>query len=127
MAEFRRNIVIVEDDTGLNQALSRLLLAAGFQPTSFQSGTAALQSDAVNDADCLVLDVNLADMSGYELHRRLIEAGHSPPTIVITAHDDAVSRRQAERLGAVAYLTKPFAGRALVDAVTRIIEPRQIS
>ena len=121
MGEYRGNIVIVEDDAGLNQALSRLLQAAGFQATAFSCARDALGSDSTKQADCLVLDVHLADMTGYELQRRLTEAGRAPPVIVMTAHDDAVSRRQAHAIGAAAYLTKPFAGRALVDAVTRVL------
>jgi FixJ family two-component response regulator len=122
MGEFRGHIVIVEDDAGLNQALSRLLQAAGFQATGFNTAAAALQSALTRTADCLVLDVHLADMTGYDVQRRLAETGFLPPVIVITAHDDAFSRRQAEAIGATAYLTKPFAGRVLVDAVAHVLD-----
>lgn len=115
-------IVIVEDDAGLNQALCRLLQAAGFHVASFESAAAALSSDLPQSADCLVLDVHLLDMTGYELRRLLAARGPSPPTIVITAHDDARTRREAVSIGAVAFLPKPFAGHALIDAVTRIID-----
>ncbi|HEY6642019.1 response regulator [Povalibacter sp.] len=122
MATYRGNIVLVEDDIGLNQALSRLLLAAGFQVTSFDSAASTLASNASQQADCLVIDVHLPDMTGYELKRRLDESGDVRPTIIITAHDDATSRRQAQNAGAAAFLAKPFAGRTLVDEVTRLID-----
>jgi DNA-binding response OmpR family regulator len=125
MVEYRGNIVIVEDDAGLNQALTRLLQAAGFETTGFNTADAALHSTVVASADCLVLDVHLADMTGFELHRRLGELGHTPPVIVITAHDDSHSRRQAHTIGAADYLTKPFAGRTLVAAISRIVSARQ--
>jgi len=118
----RGNIVIVEDDAGLNQAVCRLLQAAGFHVTSFESAADALSSDISRQADCLVLDVHLPDMTGYELKKRMAEQGRSPPAIVITAHDDARSRREAGVIGAVAFLAKPFAGRVLVDEVTRIVD-----
>lgn len=122
MAGSQGNIVVVEDDAGLNQALSRLLQAAGFHAASFVDAASAMQAGTIGHADCLVLDMHLTDMSGYELHRRLSEGtSRVPPTIIITAHDDVVSRQQAQNMGAVAYLTKPFAGRALVDAVIRAI------
>jgi FixJ family two-component response regulator len=121
VSTFRGSIVIVEDDTGLNQAVSRLLRAAGFQVSSFGSASAALSSETLGQADCIVLDVHLPDMTGFELKQRLDDAGHSPPVIVITAHDDAHSRRRAQAIGAAAFLTKPFAGRALVDELTRVI------
>ncbi|HMN45616.1 MAG TPA: response regulator [Povalibacter sp.] len=122
MATSRGNIVIVEDDTGLNQAVSRLLQAAGFHVTSFESAIAALSSEISQQADCLVLDVHLPDMTGYELKKRLAAQGRSPPAIVITAHDDTHSRREADAIGAVAFLAKPFAGRVLVDEVARVID-----
>lgn len=123
VAETRGNVVIVEDDEGLNQAFVRVLQAAGFKVASFSTATAALHSEVTTLADCLVLDMHLGDMTGYELQRRLIEAGHTRPVIVITGHDNAVNRRQAEAIGAAAYLTKPFAGRVLVDAVSRALAP----
>ena len=122
MATSRGNVVLVEDDAGLNQAVSRLLQAAGFHVTSFESALTALDSEATRQADCLVLDVHLPGMTGYELKKRLAQRGHSPPAIVITAHDDARNRREADAIGAAAFLTKPFAGRALVEEVTRIVE-----
>jgi FixJ family two-component response regulator len=115
-------VVIVEDDVGLNQALSRLLQAAGFDTDSYGSAAAALGSESIRQADCLVLDVQLSEMTGFDLQRRLQKSGHSPPAIIITAHDDMTSQREAREIGAVAYLTKPFAGRALVDAVERTME-----
>lgn len=121
MASFKGNIVIVEDDSGLNQAVLRLLQAAGFNATSFSSAATALVSDAIKQADCVVLDVHLADMSGFELQHRLSESGHSPPVIIITAHDDDLSRQRAKSIGASAYFPKPFTGRAFVDAVARAV------
>lgn len=117
MANDRGKIVIVEDDPGLNQAFVRLIQAAGFAATGFDTAAAALADDSVRHADCLVVDVHLADMTGYELLHRLARGGHLPPVIIVTAHDNAASRRQADAIGACGYLSKPFAGRALVDAV----------
>ena len=124
MATPRGNVVLVEDDWGLNQALTRLLQAAGFRVTGFSSGVSALQSDATRKADCLILDVQLGETSGYEVQRRLADAGYKPPVIVITAHDDVASRCQAQAIGVAAYLAKPFPGRVLVEAVTKLI-PRE--
>jgi FixJ family two-component response regulator len=121
MAIPRGNVVLVEDDWGLNQALTRLLQAAGFRVTGFSSGVSALQSEAARKADCLILDVQLGETSGYEVQRRLADAGYKPPVIVITAHDDVASRVQAQAIGVAAYLAKPFPGRVLVDAVTKLI------
>jgi FixJ family two-component response regulator len=80
---------------------------------------------AVHTADCLVLDIHLPDMTGFELHRKLAAAGASAPVIVITAHDDAMHRRAAREIGACAYLMKPFSSHSLIEAVSRAVaQPR---
>jgi FixJ family two-component response regulator len=112
-------IIIVEDDSSVNVAVRRLLEAAGFDTRCFTSGGALLDDEQANDADCLVLDVHLPDMNGFDLQRRLAANGFSAPVVVITAHDDAMHRRAARDIGAFAYLTKPFSSLSLVDAVSR--------
>jgi FixJ family two-component response regulator len=112
-------ITIVEDDCSVNLAVSRLLEAAGFTVRSFTSAGALLADDAACNADCLVLDVHLPDMNGFDLHRQLAAAGSSAPVVVITAHDDPMHRRAARDIGAFAYLRKPFSSASLVDAVSR--------
>ena len=113
------NIIIVEDDCSVNLAVSRLLEAAGFDVRSFTSGGALLADEEAYKADCLVLDVHLPDMNGFDLQRRLAAAGSNAPVVVITAHDDPMHRRAARDIGAFAYLTKPFSSMSLVDAVSR--------
>ena len=112
-------ITIVEDDRSVNLAVSRLLETAGFTTRCFTSAGALLSDNDAYKADCLVLDVHLPDMTGFELQRRLAAAGSTTPVVVITAHDDAMHRRAAREIGACAYLIKPFSSRALVDAVKR--------
>ena len=112
-------IIIVEDDFSVNLAVSRLLEAAGFGVRSFTSGGALLADTEARKADCLVLDVHLPDMNGFDLQRRLAAAGSTAPVVIITAHDDPMHRRAARDIGAFAYLTKPFSSMRLVDAVTR--------
>jgi FixJ family two-component response regulator len=113
-----RTIIIVEDDCSVNLAVSRLLEAAGFGVRSFTSGGALLADAEAHNADCLVLDVHLPDMNGFDLQRRLLAAGSKAPVVIITAHDDAMHRRAARDIGAFAYLTKPFSSRSLVNAVS---------
>jgi two-component system response regulator FixJ len=86
-------IIIVEDDSSVNLAVSRLLEAAGFDVRSFTSAGALLSDAKAHDADCLVLDVHLPDMNGFDLQRKLVATGFTAPVVVITAHDDAMHRR----------------------------------
>jgi len=122
MSDLRQNIVVVDDDPGMNLALQRLLNAAGFRTVPFSSAEALLESEAAVDAACLVLDVHLPGLSGFELQRRLQENGPRPPVIFITAYDDPASQAEAQDAGAIAYLTKPFPGRSLLAAITEALE-----
>jgi FixJ family two-component response regulator len=114
-------IIIVDDDPGMGQAIVRLLTAAGWVARMFPSAEAALESDALPAADCLVLDIELPGMSGLELHSRLEIAGVHLPVIFITGHDLPVFREKAENAGAC-YLTKPFPSTQLIEAVRRHIK-----
>ncbi|HEX4438525.1 MAG TPA: response regulator [Thermoanaerobaculia bacterium] len=112
-----REIVVVEDDPGMRDALRKLLAAAGLHAAAFASPEELLASGAAADAGCLIFDVRLPQASGPELYRRLKRMGIHPPVIFMTAFDDPAPRADAERLGAAGYLVKPFGGRELVDAV----------
>jgi len=76
-----------------------------------------LESDAAENAGCLVLDMRLPGMSGFELQERLKQDGAERPVIFITAHDVPSSQEQARKAQAVAYLPKPFPGLNLMSAV----------
>ena len=118
-------VVVVEDDASMMQALQRLLKAGGFQPRTFGSAEALLQSSATADAACFVFDIHLPGLSGLELRQRLLESSVEQPVIFITANDEPATREAAERAGGLACLIKPFSGRSLLDAVRRAISNRQ--
>jgi len=111
-------IVVVDDDPSMLQALERLLGAAGMSVRSFHSPEALLASDAIGHASCLVLDVELPGLSGFELQHHLAAAGIELPVVFITGHDHPLFRHKAGLAGAD-YLTKPFPGRDLLRAVRR--------
>ena len=113
----KRSIAIVEDDSGMREALQRMLGAAGFEVRGYASAEEYLGACAASDPDCLVADLHLPGASGLELQRRLLEKGRQQPVIFITAHDTVAARRDADALDAVAFLVKPFEGRLLVRAV----------
>jgi FixJ family two-component response regulator len=120
MPAARGAIAIVEDDSGLRDALTRMLKTAGFEARGFCSGEALLE-DAPESVECLVADIHLPGVSGLELQRRLIAEGHARPVVFITAHDTASARKEADELDAVAFLTKPFEGRLLLGAVKKAL------
>jgi FixJ family two-component response regulator len=111
------SVCVVDDDPSLRRALQRLLRASGLRVIAFPSAEAFLAAGVPDDAGCLVLDVHLGGLSGFDLYDRLAEQGSKVPVIFITAHDDAPSRERARKTGAVAYLRKPFDDRQLIDAI----------
>jgi FixJ family two-component response regulator len=110
-------IAVVDDDSGMCQALARLLRAAGFLPLTFTSGEAFLAAQAREPAVCVVLDLHMPGLSGFDVRRRLAESEPDLPAILITAHDEEPARREAEQTGFAAYLRKPFPKEALLDAI----------
>jgi len=115
-------IAVVEDDPSFLRALQRLLSGAGFTVATFASAEEFLASESAEGTACLVLDVHLDGMSGFDLSQHLTTAGISIPTIFITAHDDPATRKRA-RAGA-AYLRKPFREHALIGAIHQALEQR---
>jgi FixJ family two-component response regulator len=118
-----KTIVVVDDDAGMRMALETLFGAAGFCALAYDSAEDLLEAGAAVGAACFVLDVQLPGLSGFGLRRRLAELHTRAPVIFITAHDAPAARAEAASLGAVAYLTKPFAGRRLVEAVREAVGP----
>ena len=120
-------ISIVDDDRSVRRALRRLVQGAGYAVETFASALEFLDSCPWGRTACVVLDIHLAGMSGFDVHARLAGAG-AIPTIFITAHDDASTRDRARHAGVVAYLPKPFAKRALLDAIRSAIDggPRSL-
>ena len=122
LASQASGVCVVDDDASLLRALQLLLRAAGFPVVAFGSAEEFLLAVQADPPRCLVLDVHLGRLSGFELHERLTAAGLSIPTIFITAHDDAPTRERARRAGAVGYLRKPFDDNALIASVERALK-----
>ena len=121
MSDLKQKIVVVDDDPEMSKAVGRLLNAAGFCATTFDSAETFLKTSSTTTAACLILDIHLEGISGFELRRRLKQKGFKAPVIFITAYDDPALRAQARDAGAVAYFTKPFTGKDLVAAINKAI------
>jgi len=115
-------IGVVEDDPSFLRALGRLLGAAGYTVATFASAEDFLASESAAAMSCLVLDVHLGGMSGFDLQQRLAAAGAPIPTVFITAHDDPITRERAR--SGVAYLRKPFREAALIGAIQQALATR---
>jgi FixJ family two-component response regulator len=119
----RSLVCLVDDDAAVLRGLGLLLRAAGFDVAVFPSAEDFLQAPHRARPDCLVLDVHLGGLSGFDLYERLLAAGTAIPTIFITGHDDVPTRERARRAGAAGYLRKPFDGETLVAAIEGALHP----
>lgn len=115
-------VIIVDDDAAVREALSELILSAGFQPVSFASTREVLDADVLDRPGCLILDVRMPGASGLHLQHHLAENGNAKPIIFLTGHGDIPMTVQAMKAGAVDFLTKPVRDQTLLDAVVAGIE-----
>ena len=119
MAEASRSIAVVDDDPSVLKALRRLLRTHAFHPKTFASAQEFLACLACGLPECLIVDLQMPEMSGLELHQHLTNKGIAIPTIIITAHDDSDVRRRCEAAGTSAYLLKPLEDVAFFAAINR--------
>jgi len=110
-------ISIVDDDLPVRRALRRSIQAAGYIVETFASAREFLDASPLGRTSCLVLDIHLDGMSGFDLAEQLAAVRAAIPIIFITAHDDTPTRERARRAGVAAYLPKPFDERVLLDAI----------
>ena len=114
-------VFIVDDDSGMRQAVQDLVESVGLRAESFSTGEEFLKRQRTTDPSCLVLDVRLPQMSGLDFQRQLAEIGVQIPIIFITAHGDIPMSVRAVKSGAVEFLTKPFRDQDLLDAIQQAL------
>jgi FixJ family two-component response regulator len=110
-------ISIVDDDASIREALKSLMRSVQFDVEAFASAEEFLASDRLEDTACLILDVHLPGMSGFELQNLLNVERRNIPVIFITAHADDASRERALKAGAVEFLSKPVRRETLFKAI----------
>lgn len=116
----KRNVVfVVDDDPGTLKGVKRLLREHGYDSVLFQSAEAFQNHGDFEQALCVILDINLNKESGIEVRLRLKAAGISIPVIYITAGDNDTVRMAAMESGCLAYLTKPFSAKSLIEPIDR--------
>ena len=113
-------VFVVDDDHRIREALCDLLGAAGLTAVAFASATEYIEFSKPDLPACLILDVELPDINGLELQRRIASGDHTP-IIFITGHGDIPSSVRAIKAGAVDFLTKPFSGDNLLAAIRTAI------
>jgi len=114
-------VFVVDDDPSVRDSVKRLITSVGLRVETFASTSEFLGAKRPAAPACLVLDVRLPDVSGLEFQRDLAAANIHIPIIFITGHGDIPMSVRAMKAGAVEFLTKPFRGQELLDAIQEAI------
>ena len=125
MTRTKSLIAIVEDEEPIRKALRRLLRSAGMDVKSFPSGVEFLESLTTEWPDCVVLDLHMPVMNGFEVQAQLEDLRVSVPVVIITGHDSDETRALALAGFPVAYLRKPVNDQLLLDAIALALRRSQ--
>ena len=112
-------VLVVDDDASMLKCVARMLRQFGYASLLFPSAEAFANHSDFDGAVCVLLDINLGDVSGIELRHRLKAAGNSVPVIYMTGNDSPAVREAAQQSGCLAYLTKPFSAKSLMEPLER--------
>jgi FixJ family two-component response regulator len=113
-------IAIIDDDELQCRSLSRLVRRAGFDALTFHSAEDFLASPEHASMGCLLLDIQLAGISGIALHQRLLAQDDHTPVIYITAHDNEATRTTALKTGCAGFFRKTDASSAIIETLRRV-------
>jgi FixJ family two-component response regulator len=114
-------VLVVDDDPSMLRSLNRLISASGFNVKTFGTPSELLACDLPGSNACMVVDIDLPEMSGIEMFEVLKRSGRGLPTILITGRTDARTRSLAVQSDSVAVLFKPFDEQPLLDAIGRAL------
>ncbi len=115
-------VAVVDDDASVRSGISRLARSHGFVCAAFESGEKALSAPEIGEADCLILDIQLSGIDGFETRDRLEAQGLRRPIIFITAHPEISSPEWQRQLKGRPCLAKPFEEDDLIAAIHRTLE-----
>jgi FixJ family two-component response regulator len=110
-------VYLIEDDESVRKALQRLLRSAGLDVRAFAGAEEFMQSGDLSQGGCIVVDIQMPGLTGFDLQEELLSKKSRVPTIIISAMDDAETRERARKLGATAFFRKPVDGQALIDSI----------
>lgn len=114
-------IAVIDDDLGILASVELVLSSCGYHAELFTSAEEFISAAPTLEAACLVVDIQLGEISGVELIRALCAEGFAVPVIFMTGSHDDLHRRQAMELGCAAFLLKPFSAERLIETVRKAI------
>ena len=110
-------VMVVDDDDSFRCSTERLLRSTGFRVQGFSSATGFLKAERPDVPACVVLDVRMPGLNGFDLQAEMARAGFEIPLIFVTGHGDIPMAVKAMKDGAIEFLTKPFRDQDLLDAI----------
>jgi len=117
MAKKQGMVYVIDDDESVRRAIGRLLRSAHLNVETFASAEDFLFNPREGQNACILIDVQMPGLTGFDLQQRLLSEGIQIPAIVISASDDVQIREHARELGAQAFFRKPVDDQALLDAI----------
>jgi FixJ family two-component response regulator len=114
-----KQIFIVDDDESVRRALSVLLATYGFAVNTFASAEEFFRAVPNSAPGCLILDIYMPRLEGWEARKRLLQSGSNRPVIIISAEKNGDLKRHALEAGAIGFLQKPFNDQELVDLINK--------
>jgi FixJ family two-component response regulator len=122
MQEASHVIHVVDDDSSFRCAMARLLNAAGYEVALYATSQQLLAKPPTSMTDCILLDVQMAGLSGPQLQDRLSAIGNRSPIVFLTGHGDIPTSVRTIKAGAEDFLTKPVTKEQLLDSIRRALE-----
>jgi FixJ family two-component response regulator len=121
MDSTRLQVAIVDDEDSVRKAIGRLLRAEEMGVETYSCGSDLLAVIETHAIDCILLDLHMPTLSGFEVLQRLAQMGNRVPVIVITGYDSPDAQARVIADGAAAYLLKPVEQQVLLDAIAKAI------
>jgi len=115
-------VYVIDNDTSVLRSLTLLLQSAELDVRDFSSAEEFLEGANPGNGDCIVLDLLMPGMSGYDLVMKLASQGNKVPIIIVSALLDGEFFHQARKLGALAFLGKPVDDQVLIDTIHLALE-----
>ena len=115
-------VAVVDDDPGILESIESLLNSADYEVRLFSTATALLESGGLPEIDCLISDVAMPLMDGFELARVVQAARPALPVILVTGRPDLLRRSRLDGLGQYRVFKKPFDGQELLTAVGLMLQ-----
>jgi len=123
VTDSKPTVALVDDDTSMLRALTRLVHTAGYSVKAYASAPEFLDDCIASAVQCVVVDVQMPGMDGFELAAALAQRGVSIPMLYITAHDSPWAREKSVDARAQGFLVKPFDPKELLGIISGIVQP----